>query len=102
MTRISMACKRTFMTNRVVDVRYFSHTWHDGDWHGNVMVVIPEVILHEGVVTMADTGADIIEPGMDMNMEFLDCMANQFGIAAATATPRPLATKPRPPGARTR
>jgi hypothetical protein len=71
-------------TNRIVDVRYFSHTWHDGDWYGNVMVVIPEVIRQEGVVTMADTGADIIEPGMDMNKEFLDCMANQFGIAAAT------------------
>jgi hypothetical protein len=73
-------------TNRVVHAQYFSHSWHDGDWKGELKIVIPETIERPGVLALADSAPDLAhtEAGMDPEQEYLDCTANQFGIVAAS------------------
>lgn len=60
-------------SNRVVEVTYFSHNWHDGEWFGTMTVLIPETIHRPGTMAMGDIESD-----------WMDCTANRLGIVVAS------------------
>jgi Family of unknown function (DUF6298) len=68
---------------REVRVRFFSHNWKDGPWHGTVQVVIPEVIAPDrrGLVAMCPPcGDEKTREGLGMRRAFVEETARLLGI----------------------
>lgn len=71
---------------RVVTVRYFSHNWMDGPWHGTIEVALPDPMPADwgGQAVMVPTGSINTEDGVDLRRDNLEFLALEYGIPTAT------------------
>ncbi len=67
---------------RILRVAFFSHTWKDGPWYGRVSIAAPETIAPgmEGVMAVCPTWSTNIEPGFELEREFFEFTALEYGI----------------------
>jgi hypothetical protein len=73
---------------RWVTVRFFSHDWKDGPWHGTMTVALPPKISKErqglAAIALSGVGKKGMEPGYDAKRDLAEWTAMEFGIPVAT------------------
>ena len=73
---------------RWVTIRFFSHDWKDGPWHGAMTVALPPKISNNrqglAAISVAGVGRKGMEPGYDAKRDLAEWTAMEFGIPVAT------------------
>ena len=73
---------------RRVTIRFFSHDWKDGPWHGTMTVALPPKIRNNrqglAAISVAEVGRKGMEPGYDAKRDLAEWTAMEFGIPVAT------------------